>query len=58
MASVVVRRAAMSTETKAPALDPFEVGQITERLPAWELWEDGVEPAEENPQRADGERAA
>ena len=28
-------------------LNPFDVGQITERLPAWELYEDGVEPDEE-----------
>ena len=42
-------------DSKAP-LDPWEIGQITERLPAWEMWEDGVEPAEdevmENSERA------
>jgi hypothetical protein len=42
----------MTTEAKEPVLerlgeDPFEVGQITERLPAWEVWEDGIEPAED-----------
>src|SRR5262249_51030355 len=35
--------------TPAAAIDPFEIGQITERLPAWELWEDGIEPDEEPP---------
>ena len=48
----------MSTETTPPALDPFEAGQITERLPAWEVWEDGVEPADELDRHADRERAA
>ena len=41
----------MSTESKEPVLErleenPFEVGQITEQIPAWELWEDGIEPAD------------
>jgi hypothetical protein len=27
--------------------NPFERDSITERLPAWELWEDGVKPGEE-----------
>jgi hypothetical protein len=50
----------MSNEKKEPVLEraeenPFEVGQITEQIPAWELWEDGIEPVD-----ADGpkERAA
>jgi len=42
----------MSAEAKEPVQerledDPFEVGQITERLPAWEQWEDGIEPADD-----------
>jgi hypothetical protein len=32
--------------------NPFEVGQITERLPAWELWEDGIEPEDDLPLEA------
>ncbi len=40
-----------ASESKKP-FDPWEAGQITERLPAWELWEDGIEPDEEElPQR-------
>jgi len=34
-------------EPAQSSVDPFEVGQITERLPAWELFEDGIEPADE-----------
>lgn len=26
--------------------DPWDVGMVTERLPAQELWEDGIEPDE------------
>jgi len=37
----------MGTEPEKNSIDPFEVGQITERLPAWELFEDGIEPDEE-----------
>ena len=37
----------MSHEPEKNSIDPFEVGQITERLPAWELFEDGIEPDEE-----------
>jgi hypothetical protein len=51
----------MSTEAKIPTLpsldDPFEMGQVTEQIPAWELWEDGIEPAEDLEPRAE-ERAA
>lgn len=41
-------------------LNQWEVGQITEPLPAWELWEDGdgVEPDEEPPIAPKRERAA
>ena len=28
--------------------DPWDVGMITERLPAHELWEDGIEPEDES----------
>ncbi len=39
----------MKNEPKQAPIDPFDIGQITERLPAWEMWEDGdgVEPEEE-----------
>jgi hypothetical protein len=49
----------MGSETNQADVNPFEIGQITERLPAWELWEDGdgIEPADELPKR-DRERAA
>ena len=49
----------MSTDVKHPIaeLDPFEVGQVTEQIPAWELWEDGIEPADDLPPRAE-EKAA
>ncbi len=35
------------------SVDPFEIGQITERLPAWELFEDGIEPADDPPAEHD-----
>jgi hypothetical protein len=37
------------SKDNSSSIDPFDVGQITERLPAWELWEeeDGIEPADE-----------
>ncbi len=40
-----------SHEPTQSSVDPCDVGQITERLPAWELFEDGdgVEPVEEDP---------
>jgi hypothetical protein len=41
----------------SPASDPWAQGQITERLPAWEMWEDGIEP-EEDELAEDRERAA
>ncbi len=50
----------MSTDAKNPSIaevDPFEVGQVTEQIPAWELWEDGIEPADDDAPRAE-ERAA
>jgi hypothetical protein len=41
----------MAMEAKESAIDPFDVGQITEKLPAWELWDEGVEPdSEEEPE--------
>lgn len=46
----------METEQK-PTPDPWEVGQITERLPAWEMWEDGIEPDEDD-QPVEHDRAA
>jgi len=36
---------------------PFEIGQVTEQIPAWELWEDGIEPAEDMPPRAEDKAA-
>lgn len=45
-------------EDKAREIDPFEQGQITEQIPAWELWEDGIEPADEAPVLYDREKAA
>jgi hypothetical protein len=56
MTVIVARRNAMEPEAKEPSLDddPFAVGQITERLPAWEQWEDGIEPADDER----GDRAA
>jgi hypothetical protein len=47
----------MSHEPAQSSVDPFDVGQITERLPAWELFEDGIEPDEEEP-AAEHDRAA
>jgi hypothetical protein len=53
----------MSAEAKKPSLeprndiDPFEIGQVTEQIPAWELWEDGIEPAEDMPARAEDKAA-
>jgi hypothetical protein len=47
----------MNNEPKQAPIDPFDVGQITERLPAWEMWEDGVEPEDEAPPK-EHERAA
>jgi hypothetical protein len=38
----------MATEAKESAAEAFDVGPITEKLPRWELWEDGVEPLEED----------
>jgi hypothetical protein len=43
-------RAVMGTEEKKPETleqDPWETNQVTERLPAWEQWEDGIEPADD-----------
>jgi hypothetical protein len=40
-------------EPTQSSVDPFDVGQITERLPAWELFEDGVEPVEDDPPTAE-----
>lgn len=51
----------MSQEAKSQAqVDPFDVGQITERLPAWELLEDGdgIEPADDLLPAARREKAA
>lgn len=42
----------MDLEDK-PAADPFDSGWVTERLPAIELWEDGIEPVEEEPLERD-----
>lgn len=40
----------------------WDVNQTTERLPAWEVWEDGVEPEDEAPspekRKRERERAA
>ncbi len=47
----------MDAKDKKAPQDPWEIGQITERLPAWEMWEDGVEP-EEDKLAEDQERAA
>jgi hypothetical protein len=48
----------MDTDSKS-ILDPWDVGQITERLPAWEVWEDGVEPEDDVPASSEQrERAA
>ncbi len=33
--------------------DPWDVGMVTERLPAQELWEDGIEPDEPIVERRD-----
>jgi hypothetical protein len=52
---------AMSSAVKSPEVDevsPFEVGQVTEQIPAWELWEEGVEPAEDLERPRAGEKAA
>jgi hypothetical protein len=48
----------MDEEAREP--DPFEVGQITEQIPAWELWEDGIEPEDNeiSPPRIQRDRAA
>lgn len=46
----------MNNERKQAPIDPFDVGQITERLPAWEMLEDnvdGIEPADEAPKEHD-----
>jgi hypothetical protein len=47
-------------DKEAREIDPFEQGQTTERIPAWELGEDGIDP--ENSEIAsrayDRERAA
>jgi hypothetical protein len=51
----------MAASEPAPStmeVDPFDAGQITERLPAWELWEDGIEPDEELPLSERHDRAA
>ena len=41
----------MGSETKKkPEVleqDPWDTNQVTERLPAWEQWEDGIEPADD-----------
>ncbi len=49
----------MSTDAKNPSLVEalFGVDQVTEQIPAWELWEDGIEPPEEEQPRAE-DRAA
>jgi hypothetical protein len=47
----------MDKKDSKAQLDPWEIGQITERLPAWEMWEDGVEPVEDE-QIESSERAA
>jgi hypothetical protein len=46
----------MATEAKESASE-FDVGPITEKLPKWELWEDGVEPLEEDVGAVEHERA-
>ncbi len=33
--------------------DPWDVGMVTERLPAQELWDDGIEPDEPAVERRD-----
>ena len=48
----------MDTDSKSKAFDPWETDQITERLPAWEIWEDGVEPEDEAQPPKQSERAA
>jgi hypothetical protein len=30
--------------------DPWDVGMVTERLPAQEMWDDGIEPEESLPE--------
>jgi hypothetical protein len=46
----------MSQEAQNP-VDPFDTGQITERLPLAELWEDEVDPTDEPPKQS-GDYAA
>jgi hypothetical protein len=51
----------MSNALKNPNVDelsPFEVGQVTEQIPAWELWEDGIEPADDIERPRAEEKAA
>jgi hypothetical protein len=47
----------MEKKDGTASVDPWTIGQITERLPAWEVWEDGVEP-EDDELAEDRERAA
>ncbi len=40
----------MAMEATEPAVNPFDAAEVTEELPAWELWDEGVEPdSEEEP---------
>ena len=51
----------MSNEAKSQAqVDPWDVGQVTERLEAWELLEDGdgIEPADDLRPASNREKAA
>jgi hypothetical protein len=44
-----VRRVVMSTDKVLLEIDRFESDIVTERLPVSELWEDGIEPADDFP---------
>jgi hypothetical protein len=49
----------MASERRESAVvDPFDVGQITEKLPTWELYEDGIEPADDELPLVEHDRAA
>ena len=38
----------MASDGEFSAVDPWDVGQVTEKLPAVELYEDGVEPEDDS----------
>ncbi len=38
--------------------DPWDVGMVTEKLPALELYDDGIEPEESLPETTRRDRAA